>query len=80
MLPNPDPYPQFEFLQFNPVRAFRGKEAAWVKVTVERDATIYLWMNVEYIQANITNHGRHPQLLRALDVYRIGKRFPEKTV
>jgi hypothetical protein len=79
MTPNPEPFPQFELLKFNPIRRTRGKEAAWLKAQLEREVFVYLWMSEDDIRANIRDHGAHPQLLKALEAYRIGEWFPKKT-
>ena len=58
----------FELLRFNPRRHQRGVEAAYVRC-VGPDVDCDLWMSVKDIKANISEHGEHPELKRALACY-----------
>ncbi len=68
MSQNPPPY--WRFMEFNPVRAMRGKEAARVEID---PAGEWLWMSKRDIKLNIRDHGDHPELQKALAAY---KAFP----
>jgi hypothetical protein len=61
--------PQFELMEFNPVRFFRGTAAARVRV-VDGDDDYWLWMSRRDIQRNIKLYGQAPGLVSALTAYK----------
>lgn len=64
-----EPTPAFRFVEFNPRRAARGKEAARVEVTYGDGGTDLLWMSKEDILDNIKNFGGSTELQKALAAY-----------
>lgn len=62
--------PTFRFVEYNPRRAQRGKEAVRVEVNYPTDPTCepqLLWMSAEDIMENIESFGGSPE--RALAAY-----------
>lgn len=55
---------RFKFVQFNPRRCLRGKEAARVEANGQ-----WLWMSRNDIELNIWDFGPHPELLKAREAY-----------
>lgn len=69
--------PIFHLLEFNPRRYARGAEAARVNVYYGRGDADLLWMSAADIRRNMMLHGKHPELVKALECYsRPGERFP----
>lgn len=60
----------FRFIEWNEVRALRGKEAARVALVEYGKDTGWLWMSKNDIAENIVSYGQHPELLKALAQYR----------
>jgi hypothetical protein len=58
--------PEFKFIEFNPIRARRGAEAARVDVNGN-----WLWMSEADVDRNIKMFGRDPELLKAKMAYGI---------
>jgi hypothetical protein len=58
----------FRFIEFNPVRAFRGAPAARVAV-VTTSGENWLWMNQRHIAENIKLYGETPELAKAKAAY-----------
>ncbi|GAB4059133.1 hypothetical protein [Uliginosibacterium sediminicola] len=61
---------EFRFIEFNDVRALRGKEAARVGVSEEGGAERWLWMSISDIERNMSEFGRHPELIKARAAYK----------
>lgn len=61
--------PTFRFVEFNPRRARRGKEAARVEVRYSSGDTELLWMSPEDIMENLETFGDTPALQSALAAY-----------
>jgi len=59
------------FIAFNPRRAARGVGAAKVAFSNENGEQ-WLWMTKKDIELNISDHGQHPELLRAREAYKNG--------
>lgn len=64
-----EPPPQFRFVEFNPRRAARNKEAARVEVIYGPGDTDLLWMSRDDILENIENFGGSTELQKALAAY-----------
>jgi hypothetical protein len=58
----------FKFIEYNPRRAMRGKEAARVAV-IDDGEEDWLWMSERDIARNIKEFGQHPELLKARLAY-----------
>lgn len=63
--------PDFRFIEYNPSRAFRGKEAARVSV-IEDGEEHWLWMSKRDVDLNIKEFGPHPELVKARLAYAKG--------
>ena len=64
-----DTTPAFRFIEFNPRRAMRGKEAARVEVHYSGEEPEWLWMSANDIMENIETFGGSPELQKALATY-----------
>ena len=58
--------PEFKFIEFNPIRARRGAEAARVAVNGQ-----WLWMSERDVERNMETFGRDPELIKAKMAYGI---------
>ncbi len=56
--------PEFKFIEFNPIRAGRGVEAARVAVNGN-----WLWMSEADVDRNMQTFGRDPELIKAKMAY-----------
>lgn len=65
---------EFRFVEYNPRRELRGKEAVRVAVIDENGEEEWLWMSKRDITNNIKLFGEHPELLKAKDAYKAGVR------
>jgi len=64
--------PTFRFVEFNPRRAQRGKEAARVEVNYPTDPECepcLLWMSPDDIMNNLESFGDNAELQKALAAY-----------
>lgn len=61
--------PQFRFVEFNPRRAQRGKEAARVEVKYPWGDSEWLWMSASDIMENLESFGDNAELQKALAAY-----------
>jgi hypothetical protein len=64
-----DRTPTFKFIEFNPRRAQRGKEAARVEVNYGDGMSEWLWMNADDIMENLETFGDSTELQKALAAY-----------
>lgn len=62
------PSVEFRFIEFNPVRASRGVEAARVAV-IENGEEGWVWMDKSDVAKNMMTFGRHPELVKAYEAY-----------
>ncbi|UUS13306.1 hypothetical protein NMB32_14430 [Stenotrophomonas sp. CD2] len=62
--------PSFRLVEFNPRRHIRGAEAARVNVDYGRGDADLLWMSAADIRRNMKLHGKHPELIKAMECYR----------
>lgn len=60
---------EFTLLEFNRRRNMRGVRAARVQVIDGENPPYWLWMSASEIRLNMKEHGAHPELQRALDIY-----------
>lgn len=60
---------EFRFIEFNSRRAMRGAGAARVEAT-DDDGSEWLWMSKRDITKNMTQFGRHPELIKAHEAYK----------
>lgn len=63
---NPEQSPTFRFIDFNPRRASRGREA--VRMEVEPDGQ-WLWMSRRDLENNIKQFGQCPELIKGRLAY-----------
>lgn len=61
--------PLFTLVEFNPRRHIRGAEAARVNVDYGRGEADLLWMSAADIRRNMKLHGKHPELVKAMECY-----------
>ena len=61
--------PSFTLVEFNPRRHIRGAEAARVNVDYGRGDADLLWMSAADIRRNMMLHGKHPELIKAMECY-----------
>jgi len=61
--------PLFTLIEFNPRRHIRGAEAARVNVDYGRGDADLLWMSAADIRRNMMLHGKHPELIKAMECY-----------
>jgi hypothetical protein len=57
----------FRLIEFNERRAIRGADAARVEVET---SGMWLWMSKRDLRANMKEFGPHPELQKALDIYK----------
>jgi len=68
-------YVSFRLDRFNPVRAARGREAAWVCMLLGGQEATWVWMSRSDIALNMEKFGAKPGLLDALAAYHKNERF-----
>lgn len=61
--------PTFRFVEFNPRRARRGKEAARVEVKYSWGDSEWLWMSAHDVMENLETFGDNAELQKALAAY-----------